>query len=118
MRPFCPPVTTGYCAGTILIRQASNHQTLAHLKFKLAPGQLGTLTFRLSKTLTKLLKRSRRVTLTSTITAHDAAKHHKTTSATTSRSSSQNRASIRAKAYRCPFEPLSFARLTAVQLSL
>ena len=81
VRPFCPPITTGYCAGAIIIRQTSNHHTLARLKFKLAPGQLGTLTFALSKTLTNVLRHSHHVALTSTITAHDANKHHRTTSA-------------------------------------
>ena len=81
VRPFCPPVTTGYCAGTIVIRQASNHRTIARLKFKLAPGQLGTLTFKLSNALTKLLEHAHRIRLTSTIAAHDHARraHHKTT---------------------------------------
>ncbi len=80
VHPFCPPVTTGYCAGTIVIRMASNRRTIARLKFKLAPGQLGTLTFPLSRTVTKLLERGHRIRLTATIAAHDHAKraHRKT----------------------------------------
>jgi hypothetical protein len=69
VRPFCPPVTTGYCEGTMVIRQSSNHQKISALTFKLAPGQLGTLTFRLSAALTKLLEHARRVGLTSTTSA-------------------------------------------------
>jgi hypothetical protein len=83
LRPFCPPITTRSCAGTIVLRQASNHKTVARLRFKLAPGQLGSLNFHLQVALAKLLRRAHLVRLTATISAHDGARraHHKSTSA-------------------------------------
>jgi Carboxypeptidase regulatory-like domain len=80
---FCPPVTTGYCAGTAVVRDASTHALVARLALKLAPGQLHTPTYRLSRALSKRLVHARRLTLTAVITARDHAKHahHKRTTA-------------------------------------
>ncbi len=80
---FCPPVTTGYCAGTAVVRDVSTHALVARLAFKLAPGQLHTRTYRLSRALSKRLVHARRLRLTVVITARDHAKraHHKRTTA-------------------------------------
>ncbi len=71
--PFCPPVTTRYCAGTVVVRQASGHKFVARLRFKLAPGQLGAFRFRLPSALAKVLEHRRLVKLIVTISAHDGA---------------------------------------------
>ena len=82
LRPFCPPVTVGYCAGTLVLRRPSSRKPFARLQFKLVPGQLGTLGAKLPGTLSSILGRSHRARVVAAISAHDGARHahRKTTS--------------------------------------
>ncbi len=77
VQPFCPPVTTSFCAGTIVLHRGSG-KAVATIRFKLAPGQLGALTFRLKTELAKILKRTHRVLLVGLVKARDGARraHH------------------------------------------
>jgi hypothetical protein len=81
LRLLCPPKTTHYCAGTITVRTTGKHPVnVASIKFKLAPGQLGLITFSLSSSALKLLRQHHSMSVQVTTTAHDGAKHpHKKT---------------------------------------
>jgi hypothetical protein len=78
LQPFCPPVTTNYCAGTIALK--AGRTKIETLTLKLAPDSLGALTFKLSGSLAKKLERVHRIALTATIQVRDGANpdHKKT----------------------------------------
>jgi hypothetical protein len=82
LQPYCPPISSSYCAGTLVLREAS-HRVIARLAFKVAPASIGTVAFRLTAPLARALRRSGTLRLSMRIAAHDGARHphHKTTAA-------------------------------------
>jgi hypothetical protein len=81
LRPFCPPITTGSCAGTIVLKTTAGRRHPAigifHSSFALAPGQLGTLTFALPNAILRVLRHARQIPVSATLVAHDGQHHHK-----------------------------------------
>ena len=80
IHPFCPPLTTGSCTGKLRVTTVGRGRlTLVARKFKLAPGELIAIDFRIPATVRKLLRREHRIRVRVTITAHDGAGHTRTT---------------------------------------
>ncbi len=74
---FCPPITTRYCAGRSALTVSLPHRktSKAQTKFKLAPGQVATITLRVPKAELTALQHTHRLHGRLRITARDGARH-------------------------------------------
>jgi hypothetical protein len=80
IHPFCPPITTGSCTGTLRLNTVGHRAiTIVARKFRLAPGELITIAFRIPAAVQKRLRREHRIRVRVTIAAHDGAGHTRTT---------------------------------------
>lgn len=79
---FCPPKTTGRCAGSITIRTTGRPSRLiAVISLRLKPDRTGATGFPIPASIAQTLAAGRTATILVTIKAHDSAKpaHRKTT---------------------------------------